>query len=159
MKHKQVLRLSVVFEELKEAQVDKIMCLCQAEEYEAGGTIFSEKSPAKNLYVLEKGKVALQMHRLVEPGQLGGRVTVDIVAPSEVFGWSAVVEAHPYTLTAVCLEPTEVLAIDGARLRALMAEDHDIGYLMFRRLIRVVACRLDEARQLLVSERMQASYA
>ncbi|MBI4337688.1 MAG: cyclic nucleotide-binding domain-containing protein [Chloroflexi bacterium] len=153
MEHKQVLRTCQVFEDLDEAQAGKIGGLCRMEEYEAGAAIFTVNGPAKDAYVLEAGKVALQMKLPRSLGQQGGRVTIDIVTPSELFGWSACVEAHSYMLTAVCLEPTKVLAIDGTGLRSMLTGDHDIGYLVLESLIKVVARRLDEARQLLISER------
>lgn len=156
MDTKQVLKTCHVFAELSEAQVEKVTGLCRVESYEAGETIFAEASSARKLYVLEQGKVALQVHLPALGGRQGRRVTVDIVTPPEIFGWSAVVESHPYALTAICLEPSKVAAVDGTMLKSLLAADHEIAYHVLRKLISVVASRLDEARQLLISERTQA---
>ncbi|MBI2958652.1 MAG: cyclic nucleotide-binding domain-containing protein [Chloroflexi bacterium] len=147
------LKSITILEELKEAQFDRISAISTVEEYGAGDTIFSESSLAKNLYALQKGKVALQM-QLNVANMLRRRVTVDLVTPPGVFGWSAVMESRPYMLGAVCLEPTVVLAIDGGGLRSLMMQDYEMGYLLMGKLIKVVASRLEEARQLLICERM-----
>ncbi len=81
-------------------------------------------------------------------------VTVYVAANNEVFGWSAIVEPHVYTLTAVCLQNVKVLAINGVRLRSLLNENHEVGHEVSNRLVGVVASRLDETRRLLISERL-----
>ncbi len=148
---------SELFQQLSLAQLDKIRRLGQLEEYQAGAAIFGERTPAGKLYVLEEGKVALQMEPPSGASQAGRRMTVDTVATGEVFGWSAVVGPQPYTLTAVCLEPTKVVAIDGKGLRTLMDDDHGLGYHVLTGLIKVVSSRLDETRQLLFTERIASA--
>lgn len=151
---KRVLKECRVFEALSDADLEKVAALAVPREYEAGTTVFTVGSPAESLYVVEQGKVALQMQLpLAEP--LGARrVTVDVVTRGETFGWSAVLERRRYTLTALCVEPTRVATIDGMKLIALLQENHRIGYEVMSHLIDVVASRLDETRRILVSERL-----
>ena len=159
MTAKQTLRECQLFQALSDADLDRIVNISRPKEYEAGSTIFSERSTAEELYVLEKGRVALQMQLpLVQP-QLSKRVTVDVVSQNEVIGWSALVEPHRYTLTAVCLEPTNALALDGIKLRTLLQDNHRMGYEVLSRLIGVVASRLDETRHVLISERLVSTQA
>ncbi len=80
--------------------------------------------------------------------------TVAIVNSNEIIGWSALVEPHVYTLTAVCLQPAKVLAINGIKLRSLLGANHHIGYHLQNELIKVVASRLDDTWRVLVSERL-----
>jgi CRP-like cAMP-binding protein len=139
---------------LSEADTEKFAALSLPQEWGAGVTIFAEGNPANDLYVVEQGKVALQMHLPSTQAQISRRITVDIATKGEVFGWSAVVQPHTYTLTAVCLERTRGLAIDAFKLRNLLKADHRIGYEVLSQLIGVVASRLDETRHLLISERL-----
>ncbi|MBI4294621.1 MAG: cyclic nucleotide-binding domain-containing protein [Chloroflexi bacterium] len=151
---KQALKQCPVFQPLSDADMDRMVSISQPREYEAGSALFTEKAVAEELYVLEKGRVALQMQLSLAQPQLSKRVTVDVVSQNEVLGWSALVEPYRYTLTAVCLEPSRVLALDGIKLRALLQDNHRIGYEVLSQLISVVASRLDETRHVLISERL-----
>ncbi len=154
---KQVIKDCHVFEALSASDLENIVSISQSREYAAGATIFVEKSTAAELYVIESGKVALQIQLILPKPQLNKKVTVDIVSSNEVLGWSVFVEPHKYTFSAVCLEPTKVLAIDGNKLKELIYGNFRIGYEVLSQIIKVVASRLDETRQLLISERLLSS--
>lgn len=154
MTSKQVFKVCPLFDSLSEADLERFAAISLPQEWGAGVTIFAEGNPAKDLYVVEQGKVALQMHLPSAQAQLSKRITVDVATKGDVFGWSAVVQPHTYTLTAVCLERTTVLAVDGFKLRNLLKDDHRIGHEVLSQLIGVVASRLDETRHLLISERL-----
>lgn len=147
------LKACDVFRGLSESDLDQVAGLGGFQDYVAGATVFAEGMPSDNLYVLESGKVVLQMQLPAPSSKSSRRVSVDVVTKNEVFGWSALVEPRRYTLMAVCLEPCKVVAIDGARLRALFDRNKAIGYDLLTRMIAVVASRLEETRQVLVSER------
>lgn len=151
-----LLQTCRIFEGLDGAQIEQIARLGRSAEYPAGTSIFNEKGPAEKLYVIESGKVALQMQL---PGSRGRRLTVDIARESEVFGWSALVDWRPYTLTSVCLENSQILEIDGPALRMLMEGDTAVGFYVMKGLIKLVASRLDETRHLLASERTMSGVA
>ncbi len=154
MTAKQVLKECQVFAALDDAELEKIASLAVDKEYEAGTTIFQEGTSANELFVLQEGKVAVQMTLPMTPGQMSRRITVDVVTRNEMLGWSAIVEPYVYTLTAVCMQKTKVLAIRGIKLRVLLRDNHHIGYEVLRGLTKVVASRLDDTRHVLVSERL-----
>lgn len=154
MEAKRILKECPVFQSLSDAELDKILNLSDSLELEAGSTIFAEGSKADKLYVVDSGKIAIQTQLRLSQPQYSKRITVDVVTRSEMFGWSAVVEPYKYTMTAICLEPSRVMAIDGLKLRTLLRDDPRIGYEVLSRLIKVVASRLDETRQVLISERL-----
>ncbi len=154
MTSKQVFKECRLFDSLTDADLEKLVAISSPQEWGAGSTIFTEGNPAKDLYVIERGKVALQANLPSTLPQLAKRVTVDVASSGDVFGWSAVVKPHVYTLTVVCLENTTGLAVDGFKLRNLLKAEQRIGYEVLSRLIGVVASRLDETRHLLISERM-----
>lgn len=59
----------------------------------------------------------------------------EIIRRGDVFGWAALVEGYSRRIaTAYCLTPCTVVAIDGARLHALMESDHDMGYAVMKKL-------------------------
>lgn len=154
MTAQQVLRECEVFSALTNAELEKVASLVLEKEYEAGTTIFQGGDSAEELLVLQEGKVAVQMTLPKTQMQMSRRITVDVVTRNGVVGWSAIVEPYMYTLTAVCLQKVKALSISGNKLRWLLQDDPKIGYGVMKGLIQVVASRLDDTRQLLVSERL-----
>lgn len=152
---KQVLHKCPVFATLTNDELAKIAALAVEREYEAGDTICWEHDTAEELLVLTKGKAALQMTLPDVPSQPSRQTTVDVTTTNEIAGWSVVVEPFVYTFTAICLQNTTVIAINGAKLRELFQSNNHIGYEVLKGLIKVVAGRLDDTRRLLLSERLQ----
>ncbi len=152
---KQVLHKCPVFATLTSDELAKIAALAVEREYEAGATICWEHDNAEELLVLTKGKAALQMMLPAAPSQPSRQTTVDVTTTNEIAGWSVVVEPFVYTFTAICLQNTTVIAINGAKLRELFQSNNHIGYEVLKGLIKVVAGRLDDTRRLLLSERLQ----
>ncbi len=151
---KQILRECPVFSALSGAELDKIVGSVSEKQYEAGTTIFQEGDSAGALLVLQEGKVALQMTLPDEHPGMNRKITVDVVSKNEVIGWSALVEPYTYTLTAVCLQKVQALAVSGEELRELLRENTNIGYGVLKGLVKVMATRLDDTRQVLLSERL-----
>lgn len=148
------LRECQVFSVLTNAELEKIASLVLEKEYEAGTTIFKGGDSAEELLVLQEGKIVLQMTLPKARMQMSRKVTIDIVTRNEAVGWSVMVEPYVYTFTAVCLQEVKALSISGIKLRWLLQDDPKIGYNVLKGLIKVVASRLDETRQLLISERL-----
>jgi CRP-like cAMP-binding protein len=153
MTARQILRNCEVFSALSNAELEKVASSALEKQYEAGTTLFQEGGSAEELFVLQEGKVALQMTLPKALAQTGRRVTVDIVARNELVGWSAIVEPYVYTLTAVCLQDVKTLSLSGTKLRWLLRDDYKVGHEILEGLIKVVASRLNDTRRVLISER------
>ena len=157
MTTKQALKKCPLFATLADADLGHVATMTSEDGHEAGATIFQESAAASKLYLLQEGKVALQMALPAgEASETVKRVTIDIITENQVFGWSAVVPPNVYTLTAVCLQRSRLLAVDGRQLADLMEADTNLGYLVMQGFIKVVATRLDDTRQVLLSERTVA---
>ena len=150
-----ILKECGVFSTLGRSQLEGIGAMAVPEEHQAGSTLFVAGDAATSFYVVEEGKIALQMTPAKELGQSTPmrRITVDTVVPHEVLGWSAVVPPHIYTLTAVCLSATRVLAFSGPDLRRFLEDGPDAGYKILVQLVQVVAERLRDTRWVLIAER------
>jgi CRP-like cAMP-binding protein len=149
---KETLRKCQVFSTVDDASLERIAASAIEQRYEGGTVLFQEGDKANELLVVQEGKVALQM-MLTKTAAGGRRITIDTVMPNELVGWSAVVEPHIYTLTAVCLQNTRVLSISGNKLQWLLQEDKALGFEIMQGLIKVVASRLDDTRRVLLAER------
>jgi CRP/FNR family transcriptional regulator, cyclic AMP receptor protein len=108
---------------------------------EADEVLLREGEPTPYLAIVTGGRVAL---RLRLPGR--GPVTVMTVEPGDVVGWSAVVAPYRATSTAVAVEPTDILALDGPELRRALASDEDLAAALYPRILRSVARRLEGTR-------------
>ena len=154
MTSKKILRECELFATLSDDDLEKIVSSASEKQYEAGATIFHEGENADELFVLQEGKVALQMTLKDNYGRTHRRISVDVVSANEVFGWPAVIAPYTHTLTAVCLQNAKVLAITGNSLRWLLQDNPAAGYDVLKGIIKIVASRLEETRRLLISERL-----
>ena len=157
MTNKQVfrnLRDCQVFLTLSDAELEKVASLALEKRYRAGTALFEEGDSAEELLVLQEGKVALQLILPAAPTHAGRRITVDTVTKNEIVGWSAIVEPYTYTLTAVCLQEVKALSINATGIRGLLWDNQVVGYEVLKCLIKVVASRLNDTRQVLISERL-----
>lgn len=123
--------------ELPSAMLDALANLASLRQFAAGATLFHEGARHEALYLLCRGRVALEM------GAAGrGAVRILSLGPGDVIGWSALLGDGPMTASAVALEPCEVLAIPGGELLALCEADHDAGYALMRQMATALSRRL-----------------
>ena len=98
--------------------------------------IYNRNDEARYLFVITSGTVSL---RLLGPEDKVG-IAFERRKRGEMFGVAIFMEPRKYTLTALCLEDTEVLAIDGDSLKELCSKRPGIGYKL---LIKVAQIYLD----------------
>ena len=113
---------------------------------EPGQMIFREGEDADQFYLIRQGKVALQMF-----SERRGPLTVLTVGEGEVLGWSWLFPPYRWKFAARTLETTRAIAIQGQCLRTKADSDHDLGYELLRRFVRIVEDRLDATRLQLVN--------
>jgi signal transduction histidine kinase len=143
----QVLKESQLFERLTDEELDKITEFCSEEVYEAGASIIREGEIGNRLYIVEEGKVVLEMTIRLGIGS-GRQGAIDVILKGQCFGWWGG-ESYIIALSARSIEKTYLIAIDSARLWRLLEDDHDIGYKIMKRLVSVVTTRLLRTRDML----------
>lgn len=149
-----IIRENYLFRELSPAQLEKVATTSQEKAYEAGQFIFKEGDQAKSLYILEDGKVLLEMRIAPYPQRAPSpSAVIDVVGKGETFGWSALVPPHIFTLSASTAEKCRVIIIDGGKLTELMDADPVMGYEVVKRLAKIISNRLKRSREMLMSER------
>jgi CRP-like cAMP-binding protein len=126
-------------------------------EFKSKDEIFHVDTPATHFYGLLEGKVdliliykdrvlktdieyeeAIQATIVDEEKE----IIVDRVKPGQVFGWASVVGPSRRTVSAECSQDSRVLAIPADALRAMLDQDHSLGYLIMNRLCDIIAKRL-----------------
>ncbi len=142
---REIIKNSRLFYKLSDAQIDKIVGLCQEESYEAGVRIFSEGESARNVSIVEEGKVTLEME--VRIGSRTKRqATIDVITRGEVLGWSALSQKPVFTMSATAIEDTRLLVFSGKHLRRVGDEDTDLGRKMMADCVDLVSDRLLRAK-------------
>lgn len=143
-----------LFATLSNDELERIASSASEKQYEAGTTIFHEGENADELFMLQEGKVALQMTLKDNHGVTHRRMSVYVVSANEVFGLPAAIAPYTHTVTAVCLQNAKVLAINGNDLRWLLQNNPSTGFNVLEGIIKIVVSRLEETRCLLISERL-----
>jgi signal transduction histidine kinase len=142
---KDALRSSEIFRGMTDEELDKLMPLCQEELYEAGAVMFCEGAQCNFVQTLKSGKVALETELAISR-RGAERATIDVLSQGSSFCWSALMEPHILTSSGRCLEKTEILALDGEKLKALLDENPQMGCKVANNLVKVVASRLQHTK-------------
>jgi len=140
------LKQCELFADLNDEELDKIAQICHEKTHEPEEVIFGERDVAEKIYILQKGRVAVQMH-LRSDLEPNGDVTIEEVAPGQIFGWSALVKQRRFTASVRALEKVKVIAIKSADLNALFEENPHVGFVVMKRLADVISSRLRRTRQ------------
>jgi len=143
---KDTLRYSEIFNGLTEDELDSLLPLCSLECHRAGTEVFCEGDQCLNLQTLKSGKVALETELALSRSSTE-RATIGVLSEGSCFCWSALMEPHVLTSTGRCLQDTEIISVDGERLKALMDANPQIGYRIANNLVRVVASRLKNTKE------------
>jgi CRP-like cAMP-binding protein len=126
-------------------------------EFGPGDVIFHFDEPAEHLYGLLEGELDLNIvfidkvlkteieyeeaiqARMVDEEK---SIVIDTVLPNQIFGWASLVGPARRTVTARCTESCKVIAIAAADLNAMFAKDHNLGYVIMKKLADIIAKRL-----------------
>ena len=125
---------------LSPAILEELISLGRTVRYAEGDVIFRQGDHALNLYIVNSGRVAVDLN--LPPL---GNVTLTTVEPGEWFSWSAMLEPRIERASARAVEPTEVWAIRGGAITDRALENPDFGFQIYRALAEVISERLTHA--------------
>ena len=141
------------FKDFTNEQLERLSSIAAEETYAAGSQMYKKGDPARSLYIMVEGKVVMSLESYLGPHRPAMQVTVDTISRGETMGWSAVVEPYIYTLGALCIDNSKLIALDAAKMRGLMDEDCDLGYKVMKAIAKIISSRLSHTRIILVGER------
>ncbi len=108
---------------------------------EAGKFACHEGDPADAFYLIEEGRLALQIS---SPGR--GTATFQTIGAHEVFGAAWLCPPYRWTYDARVIQNVTAIAIDAVEVREKILTDHDLGYELAKRFLPVLIDRLHAAR-------------
>ncbi len=133
-----VLQTLPWFHELEQPIFNKIAAICELATFEAGNYLFREGDKEDYLYIVAEGRVALEIH---VPGR--GKMRIYTAEPMDIVGWSSITPVvRQRTAAARAVLPSRLVRMRAVELYKLCDEDHDLGYVVMRRLSNVIASRL-----------------
>ncbi|HET7090929.1 MAG TPA: ATP-binding protein [Anaerolineae bacterium] len=122
------LRRSEIFSDLCDTDLAAIAEFCREEIYRDGDTVLAEGQPAETLFVVERGKLALEKRIQIGRHSTPRNATIAYIGPGEAAGFSTLTLPSIYSTSAVCIEPTRVIAVEGAPLRAYLQAHPEAGF-------------------------------
>lgn len=95
--------------------------------FDAGEMVFEEGREARNLYVVETGRVGLM---IALPN--GHEIKVLDEGPTDPFGWTSLAEPRRYVATARCLRETALVEVPVEALEEVAERDPQLGLRLMR---------------------------
>jgi len=136
----EILKSFSLFSGLGQTELAEIAKLCRERAYERDSLIFTIGGSATDVYLLETGKVDIQIEFKIHDYEMV--TTVYTVGRGEIFGWSALVPPHRLTASARCEGKADVIMINGKELMEFLQKDKRVGYVVMRNLSAVISSRL-----------------
>jgi CRP-like cAMP-binding protein len=125
---------------LSDIDADRIRALGRYVRVPSGAHLFSLGEAADDLFVVERGRIALTLPMRVQ--QQEEDVLIEERSPGQAFGWSALIPPHRFTLTATAPLDSEVLALPRAALLRHFDAHPGIGYIVTQNVAEVMGQRL-----------------
>lgn len=130
-----------VFAQLPEAELELIASTARTVQFAARQRLFAEGHPAQGCWLIEDGRVALDM---TVPGR--GQVVVQTLEPGDVLGWSWLVPPYRWHYGATSVVPVTATELDTGQLRTLAEQNPQFGYTLVLTLFEAVLQRLQATR-------------
>jgi hypothetical protein len=112
-----------------------------------GDVVCREGETGDEMYVIQKGRIRLSRVISGEVTELGA------LAKGDFFGEMSLLEGLPRSETAVAVEPTEVLRVNGLVFNKMLTSNAEIGVRMLRKISRRLAETNDKVTALLAETR------
>ena len=114
----------------------------RVQEFPAGEVVFSENCESSRMYVVDSGRVNLDIEAVPDT-----HLQVASLRRNEVFGWEALVPPYRYTTTAKAVMDSGVIVLDGTVMRKLCETHPDVCARVMERVVRIAADQLVATRQ------------
>jgi len=123
------------FLDLNEKQVEALALISTHSRLEPGEILFNEGDQIGDVFLVLEGQIAVE--NLV-PGF--GAVRITTAEALDVLGWTTLTPmVRQRTATTRAISSCLLLVINGPSLKDLCEEDHDLGYIVMKRLANIAA--------------------
>lgn len=125
------------FADLTQVQLECLSGISTLRELEAGAVLFHEGDREDYLYVLLEGQVVLEVEVPTR-----GQVPVYTAEILDIIGWSSMTPiVRQRTASVRATKPSLLVGLNSKLLQQMCEEDHELGYVIMKRLANLVANR------------------
>ena len=137
-KNTELLKKVYLFNDLTQAELDKIMVLAYQKSFKNEEAVFQEGEIGDAFYIVESGQVRIST---MVPGV--GEEALKILRSGDYFGEMALIDDFPRSAAAIAHEgEVQLLAIYKRDFKKLMAEDKEMAYKLMSVFIKTLSTRL-----------------
>jgi len=132
-----------MFSVFSDDQLAELSKITEKKSFKKGVQIYQEGDRANQIYLVTKGLVSMNK---IAPGENVG-ISFEKRERGDLFGSACFMKPQEYTLNAVCLQPTEVMSINGEKLFELFQKDPDLGYKFMKEVAKIYFERYKVAKR------------
>ena len=141
----QRLGRSEIFVDLERGDLIAIAEFSAERTYQEGDSVLVEGQNAERLFVIERGKLALEKKIQIGRHSTPRNATIGYIGPGKIAGFSVLTTPHTYSTSAVCIEPTRAIIVDGDSLRTFLVSNPAAGYKVMNRIAALIGGRYRNA--------------
>ncbi len=141
----EILKEQPFFKDFASQHLKKIADRASQVKFTPGKYIFKSGEEANQFFLIQKGLVSLELY-----APKRGPVSIGTIGAGDVLGWSWLYPPHRWHFDAKVGEETSAISIDGHFLRETIESDHDLGFLLMKRIAQIVESRLQATRMKLL---------
>jgi CRP-like cAMP-binding protein len=136
-----LLSATIPFANLTDQQLHNVEKCCQLQQYNNGAVIYQQNTPASKMYIILEGMVSLD-----DVVDSVTSISYERRGPKGIIGTASMLRLKLYSLTATCLETTQVIAIDVPCLEKICEQDFEVGYKVMSEVAFVFFQRYERAK-------------
>jgi CRP/FNR family transcriptional regulator, cyclic AMP receptor protein len=121
------------FSMFSEDQLAGIANITDKQTFKKGSQVYQEGDRANHIFLVTKGLISM---RKIAPGDTIG-ISFESREKGDLFGTACFMKPQEYTLDSVCLEDSEVMAIDADKLFDLFQQHPEIGYKFMKEVAKI----------------------
>jgi CRP/FNR family cyclic AMP-dependent transcriptional regulator len=136
-----------IFQGLDGEEIKQIAAVCKREQLKSGAMIFEDKTKGCDLYIVLSGRVNILIESIA-PHEF---FPLTSIKQGEILGEFALIDLEPRSASAVCLEDTQLLVINGCRIREMLEKNHHMGYILISNIARIICERIRRTNRRLLN--------
>ena len=136
---------------MEAAQLDELATTASEVMFPAGHRIFAEGGYADKFWLVESGHVAVDAQ---VPGE--GAAVIANIGIGGLLGWSWLTPSRQWAFGAICVTEVRAYEFSGPAVRERCAADPALGDELTRRLVQVIAGRLQDTKATLIARSAEA---
>ncbi|HPP88675.1 MAG TPA: cyclic nucleotide-binding domain-containing protein [bacterium] len=133
-----IFKKNQIFENLTDNELKLIENICKIQNIPENENIFEEGAPSDDIFILLKGKVAIEIQLQVKTD----KAQVHTVEEGQVFGEFGLIDREARSASADTLKDSTVIRIPIDDLTKLMDANTAIGYKIMKNFNKILASRI-----------------